>query len=54
MSTMRSIINCEHSTFEQDVIYQMLSDPLEEAANTPPEPLVDEVETQETGALGQN
>jgi hypothetical protein len=31
-----------------------LSDPLEEAANTPPEPSVDEVKTQETGALDQN
>ena len=40
--------------FEQDDIDQILSDSLEEAANTAPEPTVDEVETQETGALDQN
>ena len=54
MSTMRSIVNGELSTLEQDDIDQMLSDPLEEAAKTPPEHAVDEVETQETGALDQN
>ena len=54
MSIMRSIFNGELSTLEQDDIDQLLSDPLEEAANTPPEPAVDEVETQETGALDQN
>ena len=54
MSTMRSIVNGELSTFEQDDIDQMLSDPLEEAANTAPEPAVDEAETQETGALDKN
>ena len=54
MSPMRSIFNGELGTLEQDDIDQLLSDPLEEAANTPPEPAVDEVETQETGALDQN
>ena len=54
MSIMRNIVNGELSTLEQDDIDQMLSDPLEEAANTAPEPAVDEAETQETGALDQN
>ena len=54
MSSMRSIVNDELSTLEQDDSDQILSDPLEEAANTPLEPKVDEVETQETGALDQN
>ena len=54
MSIMRSIVNDELSTLEQDDINQILSDPLEEAANTPLEPTIDEVETQETGALDQN
>ena len=54
MSSMRSIVNDELSTLEQDDSDQILSDPLEEAANTPLEPKVDEVETQETGALDRN
>ena len=54
MSTTRSIVNVELSMFEQDDIDQILSDSLEEAANTPPEPTVDEAETQETGVLDQN
>ena len=54
MITTRSIVNVELSTLEQDDIDQILSDSLEEAANTPPQPTVDEVETQDTGALDQN
>ena len=54
MSTTRNIVNNELCTLEQNDIDQILSDPLEQAANTPPEPSVDEVETQETGALDQN
>ena len=54
MSKKRRMFNGELSTLEQDDIDQLASDPLEEAANTPPKPAVDEVETQETGALDQN
>ena len=54
MGTMRVIVNGELSTLEQDDIDQMLSDPLEETANTPPELTVVEGQTQETGALDQN
>lgn len=54
MSTTRSIVNVELSTLEQDDIDQIFYDSLEEAANTPPQPTVDEVETQDTGALDQN
>ena len=51
---MRSIVNGELSTLEQDDIDQLLSDPLKLAAKTSPEHALDEVETQETGALDQN
>ena len=54
MGTMRVIVNGELSTLEQDNIDQILSNPLEETANTPPELTVVEGQTQETGALDQN
>ena len=54
MSKKRRMFNGELSTLEQDDIDQLVSDTLEEEANTPPKPVVDEVETQETGALDQN
>ena len=44
MSIMRSIVNGELSTLEQDDIDQLLSDPLEEAAKTPPEHALDTVD----------
>jgi len=54
MSTMRSIVNGELSTLEQDDIDQMLSDSSEEASSTTPELPEDDGNSQESDALDQN